>query len=417
MAAVGVLSSWPAAAISRSRLSRIVRSETSRMATTPPHVRSWLVERLGHGLEPAPRAVRIADRELHAEPLAARGPLLWPLILRQGQAGQVLGLDLGVGTAEEPVVGRVRRERPALVVDGDDGVAEAREDRLEAVVLLLAVLLLLLERHGLEPQLIGARGEVLVRDPQLLDARGQLLVERLELLVRRLELLVEGLDLLSSRLGLLARLEHRLVGQPELGDQRGQLLVGAQQPPVDDRPPVRAGARRARLASAVALGPALTSRQLDDRALDRTRLPDVRPDDRLDEPGALGRRRRRPRPRARSSWSCRPSAASIAARMAVDGQRLGEVDEVLVERQAVDPEHPPGGRVDPGDVVAGVDDDDPEPQVEQQRLGRLRRIGRDLDVPARRPDRRVERHLELRGRPNGLAAGVSGTGGGPGRRR
>ena len=43
MAAVGVLSSCPAAAIRRSRLRRIVRSETSRIETTPPHVRSSAV--------------------------------------------------------------------------------------------------------------------------------------------------------------------------------------------------------------------------------------------------------------------------------------------------------------------------------------------------------------------------------------
>ena len=71
------------------------------------------------------------------------------------------------------------------------------------------------------------------------------------------------------------------------------------------------------------------------------------------------------------------------------------MDEVLVERQAVDPEHPPGGRVDPGDVVASVDHDDPEPQVEQQRLGGLRRVGRDLEVAAGRSDRRIEGQLEV----------------------
>ena len=105
-------------------------------------------------------------------------------------------------------------------------------------MLLLPVLLLLLERDGLKAQLLGPGGEVLVRDAQLLDARRQLLVEGLELLVRRLELLVEGLDLLPPRLRLLARLEHRLVGDPQLGDERGQFVVGARQAAVRDRGPL-----------------------------------------------------------------------------------------------------------------------------------------------------------------------------------
>ena len=80
----------------------------------------------------------IADRELHPESLAAGRPLLRPLRPRQRQAGEVLRHDLGVGAAEQPVVGRVRREGPALVIDRDDRVAEAGEDRFEAAVLLLA---------------------------------------------------------------------------------------------------------------------------------------------------------------------------------------------------------------------------------------------------------------------------------------
>ena len=75
------------------------------------------------------------------------------------------------------------------------------------------------------------------------------------------------------------------------------------------------------------------------------------------------------------------------------------MDEVLVERQPVDPQHPASGRIDPGDVVASVHDHDPEAQVEQQLLGSFARVGRDLDVPARRPDGGIELARTLLGRP------------------
>ena len=102
-----------------------------------------------------------------------------------------------------------------------------------------------------------------------------------------------------------------------------------------------------------------------------------------------------------ASNSCTVVVAS-PARAVVDGgphgvrlERLGEMDEVLVEGQAVDPEHAPGGRVDPRDVVALVDHDDAQAQVQQQGLGRVRRVGRRLDVPARRADRGLEWRLPV----------------------
>ena len=105
------------------------------MATTPPSVPILARERLGHRLEPASGAVRRTDRELHPEPLAPGRPLLGPLSRRKWQAGQVLGPDLGIGPAEQPVVRRIRRKRAARVIDRDDRVAQAREDRFEAIAL------------------------------------------------------------------------------------------------------------------------------------------------------------------------------------------------------------------------------------------------------------------------------------------
>ena len=68
---------------------------------------------------------------------------------------------------------------------------------------------------------------------------------------------------------------------------------------------------------AVALGPGRVA-QLDDRALDRPGLADVRPHDGLDEPGAFAATSA-----ASTSWTAvvvlPPSAASIAARIDVEG--------------------------------------------------------------------------------------------------
>ena len=62
------------------------------------------------------------------------------------------------------------------------------------------------------------------------------------------------------------------------------------------------------------------------------------------------------------------------------------MDEVLVEGQAVDPEDPPGRSVDADDVIAPVDDDDTDRQVEEQRLRSFGQVGGGPDVLARRPD-------------------------------
>ena len=85
-------------------------------------------QRFGDGLEPATDPLPIADRELHAEALTPGRPVLRPLGPRQRQAGQVLRDDLRLGSTEQAVIGRVRHQGPALVVDRDDRVAEARED-------------------------------------------------------------------------------------------------------------------------------------------------------------------------------------------------------------------------------------------------------------------------------------------------
>ena len=126
--------------------------------------------------------------------------------------------------------------------------------------------LALLDLHGgrLEPELVGPGGEVLVGDAQLLDGRRELLVERLELLVGRLELLVEGLDLLAAGLRVLARPEQGLVGQPEIRDQRRQLVVRPQQAVVQHRRLVQplAGPR---VRQAIAFQPGHVGQLDDDR--------------------------------------------------------------------------------------------------------------------------------------------------------
>ena len=211
-------------------------------------------QRLRDGLEPAALAIGVADGELDPEALAPGRPPFRPVLQPERQPGDVLERDVGGRPAEEPVVDDVGRHGPALVVDGDHGVADAGQDRAETVVLLLGLALLLLDGDRLEPQFLGPRAEVLVGDAQLLDRRGQLLVERLELLVGRLEFLVEGLDLLATGLRVLARAQHRLVRHAQLGDQGRQLVVGPQEPIVEGRRLLESLARPG-VAETIPLGP------------------------------------------------------------------------------------------------------------------------------------------------------------------
>ena len=211
-------------------------------------------ERFRHSLEPAALPIRIVDRELDPEPLAAGGPALRLVFLAERHPGHVLEDDLLDPLPEQAVVDDVRGDGPPLVVDRHDGVADAGKDRAQALLLLLGLALLVLDGDRLDAQLLGPGGEVLVGDAQLLDGRGQLLVECLELLIGRLELLVEGLDLLAACLRVLARAEHRGVGPAQVGDERGQLVVGTQQAFVDsgrllESLPCPAHGRRARARS------------------------------------------------------------------------------------------------------------------------------------------------------------------------
>ena len=66
------------------------------------------------------------------------------------------------------------------------------------------------------------------------------------------------------------------------------------------------------------------------------------------------------------------------------------MDEVLLEGRAVDAEHPAGSRVDPDDVVLGVDDDDPRVEAEQDAFDRRRPLGHRV-VDGRRDARAPER--------------------------
>ena len=198
---------------------------------------------LGHGLEPAPGPVWRAHRELHPEPFATGGPLLGPVVRRDRQPGKVLRFEGVASSAEQPVVGRVRDDRLSATIDREDGVAETRKDGFQPAVLLFEAPSLLFECLGLQVQVRRSRRELVIGRAQLVDARGQLLVERLELLVGCLGLLVEGLDLLAAGLSLLARLEHRLVREPKLGDERCNLVVRVVQVTVDRRRPLQPALR------------------------------------------------------------------------------------------------------------------------------------------------------------------------------
>ena len=80
----------------------------------------------------------------------------------------------------------------------------------------------------------------------------------------------------------------------------------------------------------------------------------------------------------------------MALRIWVDGKRVGEVDEVLVERRAMDAQDPSRSRVDADDVVVRVDHDHADIEAEQDPFGGSRRlIGRARVAPGR-PDRAIE---------------------------
>ena len=54
------------------------------------------------------------------------------------------------------------------------------------------------------------------------------------------------------------------------------------------------------------------------------------------------------------------SADSMALRICGRRQRVGKMNEVLIECRAMDAEDPPGSGIDADDVVVGIDDDDPD---------------------------------------------------------
>ncbi len=66
------------------------------------------------------------------------------------------------------------------------------------------------------------------------------------------------------------------------------------------------------------------------------------------------------------------------------------MDEVLVEPEPMDPEDPPRRGVDPDDVVAPVDDDDADREVEKKTFRARRQVRRDPCVALGGPDRGVQ---------------------------
>src|ERR1035437_10668200 len=72
------------------------------------------------------------------------------------------------------------------------------------------------------------------------------------------------------------------------------------------------------------------------------------------------------------------------------GKNLGQMDEILVERRAVDAEHLARRRVYAEDVIPRIDDDDTDGQVEEQVIRRLRGLHVAPDVVARNSDGLIE---------------------------
>ena len=344
-------------------------------------------QRFGDGLEPAPLPVRIVDREFDPEPLTAGRASLRPVLLAEGQPCDVFEDDLLRRPAEQAVVDDVGGDGPALVIDRDYRIADARQDRAKAVLLHLGLALLLLDGDRLDAQLLGPRREVLVGDAELLDGGRQLLVERLELLVGRLELLVEGLDLLAAGLGVLARAEHGRVGAAQVGDERGQLVVGAEEALID-----RCGLVEPFTGPGVAGSLPFDARDVGE--LDHaptTPLPLVRYGRTVactwrgassDDVGRLDLIDRRTGLALERQFD---GVADLGGR-----QRVGEVHEVLVEGRAVDAQDPPGGGIDADDVVAPIDHDHTDVEAEQDPLGGCGRVRSRSAIASCRADGAVE---------------------------
>ena len=84
------------------------------------------------------------------------------------------------------------------------------------------------------------------------------------------------------------------------------------------------------------------------------------------------------------------NAESMAARIGAGRKNLRQMDEILVVGRAVDPEHLASRGVDAQDVVARIDDDDADGQVEEQAIRRRRRLRHAPDVAVRDSDGLVE---------------------------
>ena len=102
-------------------------------------------------------------------------------------------------------------------------------------------------------------------------------------------------------------------------------------------------------------------------------------------------------------------AAGLPAQGGIDGaadrarwQRVGEMDEILLEGRAMDAEDTPRGRVDAHDVVVRIDDDNADVEPEQDRLGRRGRVDRRRGVATRRIDGQAQAGRGFSGRVNHL---------------
>ena len=229
-------------------------------------------------------------------------------------------------------------------------------------------------------QLAAAGVELVVGDVQLLDGGLGLLVQGLQLLVARLQLLVEGLDLLGGHLRRRRRQAQLLTLLAEPIDGVGQLPVGAssscrlalawRSTVLAQRRQLGLGTRRPsvpwpRAASTLGVTSMTRTSTVSTRpvsghpirvAADGQVLGLARGDFRGDDGGELpGRLARQNRVDARAQGG--------------RGDPLGQVDQILAERQAVDAEQLPGRAVDDLDVVVPIDHDHPDRQPAHHFLG------------------------------------------------
>ena len=345
-------------------------------------------KRLGDGLEPATDPLAIADRELHPEPLAAGRPLLRPLGLaaaagrrgppagspRRGRrrGGRMPGSSPASGPRDRPRRRRRRGSRGPIRA----GCAPPRR------CCFCSSSATVWRRSS---SVRAARSSFATRSSSTLAVSSSLSVSSSSFVAWNSSLRVST----SSRPDCASSLDWSIVWLA----MRSCATSAVSSSFARDRRRLTTAARSIRR-SARAAGPSIALGRADIRQLEDARprpTPDCRTygrHDDLDEAWAVGRDVVTPRPRGRRPSSRPVNASSIAARMAVEGSDSARWMKSWSNPRPWIPSIRRAAVLIRRDVVAQVDHDDPEPEVEQQCLGGLGRLGRDPDVASGRADRR-----------------------------